>query len=74
MAKIILEIEDEIVNDLEQGIITKSIVGSLFGTQDEFITLLIKGIKKGKKEIIIERKKKKKEKKTKKKRKRKKGK
>ncbi len=60
MKEIILKIEDKIFTELEQGIIVKGITGNLFGTHDEFIVLLVKAIKEGKKEVIIYKKKKKK--------------
>ena len=63
MKKIILEIEDEIFADLESSIIVKGLVGSLYGTMDEFVTLLVKAIKDGKETVAIVKKKKSKRKK-----------
>lgn len=66
MKEIILKIEDEIFTDLEQSIIVKGMVGGLFGTMDEFITLLVKAIRDGKETVTIIKKKKRKKKKKKK--------
>lgn len=63
MKKIVLQIEDEIFNELESSLITKYIMGNLYGILDEFIILLVMEIKAGKKEIEITRKKKRKKRK-----------
>ena len=66
MKKIALEIEDEIFTDLKSSIITRGITGSLFGTIDEFITLLIKAIENNQETVTIIKKKKRKKKRKKK--------
>ena len=56
MKKIILEIEDDVLDQVETQLTLKMMMGNLHGAEDVFCAIIIKSIKDGKEQIRIAKK------------------